>query len=1102
MIDMNLKRFFLLIFSFLPLFSVAQKIEHINSGTLIDSAAKLSDSARHKAAIALLNKINRSDTNYVKCLLQKSIVLEADSQYNQAIKVCQEALSLKENREFEPDLYNTYGNVLDDMGEREKAIEIFDKGIAKYPAYSLLYFNKGIAYRALNKNADAEVWFKKALIINPYMYSAHYQLGEAAVRQGKIIPAFISFMAYLLVSPEGRYHSSAIKYLSQITTNADVILEFKNSRTEQPSPAYQEIEDIITSKIALQAAYKPIISIDDPISRQMQALVEKLEYKADDTDFWMQYYMPYFKKVYAAGKFEPFVFHMFSGVQLDAVTNYTKKNKKLLDDFVNDAADYFNIIRRTRQLYFARRDTVKQYYFFNDGKLSGLGTLTANSKSMTGPWKGYYSTGNKKSIGQYDASGERTGDWVFYTFSGALDAREHYVSGKLEGVQDYYFENGNLTSHELYQAGQLNGVSTSYYYNGNPKVVANYKLGKKDGVEKTYYSNGALNRENTWINGVVNGQSRGYFKSGKLKDTKQYLNDKLDGPFKLYNESGTLATEGQYAKDKAEGEWKYYYANGKLKVKATYIADKENGTRETYTDDGKLSETYTAKNDQIIGDQVQYFKDGKVFSRRTYTDGVLSACVYYDKNGKELSSAKVKNGLLNVVAFDQNGFKESTAVYDNKGLLTGTDTLYHASGKIKQINNFENGELNGSAASYFINGKKKNEMTMRNGEQDGYYANYYSNGKLQSEGWMENGQNAGEWRNYDECGMLTSRSYYQNGDLDGYREEFYPDGKKSTEYKYYRGWIERLTQFDDAGKVIADDYFPKCSGKYKLLFQNGKVMVETMYKNGDFDGPYKEYFFDGSIAKSLFYKRGDLDSIATTYFYGGKKSGEGTFKTGQKEGPWNIYDEDGKLARVLNYAGNEVNGNLIYYLPDGKKDFVSVYKDDELQGSAQKFDPKGDLAYQVNYEGGFAKSYTYMDKDGKLVPEIMVDVKNGVVKTFFQNGKPSRECTFADGIKNGDDKIYYANGQLRSIDHLAFNDTQGVSKTYYEDGKLKSEYNYVDDNTDGICRDYYANGKLKKETTYANGINHGPARYYNENGKLVKTMMYYYGNLTAVSNEK
>src|ERR1700744_907445 len=180
---MKYLRLLLVLLVFFPCLCSAQKFELVNSGDIIKQCAALYDSGKYKQALAL-NKINRSDTNYVWSLYEKAISCEADSQYNQAVKYCTEALALKELREWVPDIINTYANTLMDLKEFDKARKVFDDGLKKYPSYSLLYFNKGITYMGESRWADAEACFQKALLINPYMYSAHYQLGLAELNMG------------------------------------------------------------------------------------------------------------------------------------------------------------------------------------------------------------------------------------------------------------------------------------------------------------------------------------------------------------------------------------------------------------------------------------------------------------------------------------------------------------------------------------------------------------------------------------------------------------------------------------------------------------------------------------------------------------------------------------------------------------------------------------------------------------------------------------------------------------------------------------------------------------------------------------------------------
>lgn len=1096
--------FFLLLLALVtvPEFSFSQSIQLINSGEVIKNGLALYDSAKYKSALSEFDKVNRSDTNYVYSLYAKAITCEADSQYQKALNYCREGLALKEQREHEPDIYNTYGNVLNDIGQSYKAIAIFDSAIVKYPSYSLLYFNKGIALLALKRPADAEYMFKKTLLINPYMYSAHFQLGRAALEQGKIIPAALSFMGYLLVNPAGKYWSKSVNLLAQISKSTDEILDYKNKRTAVQDENYAEVEDIVLSKIALDNSYKPIIRMDDPVSRQIQAMFEKLNYSESDNDFWMQYYIPYYKKVYSNGQFELFINQLFSNVNVPQIQDYVKRNEKELKAYRNDVADYFNLIQGTRQLAYKGRDTVKSRYYYENGSLVGKGLLI-NNKVLVGPWIFYYPAGNVKSIGNYNDGGEREGEWKFYFYSGTLKATEVFKNGKLQGVQKNYFDNGNISSVSEYKNDLIDGLVTTYYYSGNKKSALNYKLDKKDGTEKTFYSNGNLSELNNYTAGIISGTSYSYYKSGKLKKIEQYVDGKEDGPYKSYNENGTLSAEGQFTKDKGEGEWKYYDGKGKINEKRHYINDVEEGQHEEYYDNGQLSVSYNTKKGKIDGVANFYSKSGKLYANYIYDGGLIKSASYTTPSGTQINVLHYYDGLPSVINYSYDGIKESHISYNKKGELDGPDTLFYPSGKTKEINMYENGLLNGSSVSYYLNGNKKSETTMKDGKIDGVYINYYVNGKIESEGWITDGDYQGEWRYYNELGKLSSKLYYLDNDLNGYREDYNAGGEKLTEEKYHYGWLEKLTQYDNAENVINTKLFPKGTGKYTLIYPNGQIMEQGNYVNGDFDGAFKTYYFDGSLEKSFYYNKGMLDSTYISYYYGGIKSWEGNYSHGNKKGIWKNYNESGKLRTVTNYQDDQKNGEEISYFEDGNKEMVSLYKNDVIDGPRSKYDPEsGVLAYQTIFENGNVKSYTYIGKDGKLVPLIPIDTQNGVLKSYYANGNLSRLGGYSDGDLNGSDVLYYDNNQIYSQDTTVFGSYEGVSKEYYKNGKLKSVYQYSTDNANGICTDYNINGTIKKEVAYENGINNGPVKYYDENGKLVKTMIYHYGILTSVTNEK
>lgn len=1095
-----MKRHFvvLTILTVLSYHSYAQEeIPLINSGELIQQGIALADSGLNKKAIALYDKISRNDTNYVQALYQKAVCLAADSQYTESIKYCRLALSLKEQRNFEPDIYNQYGNVLDAMGDFEHALQVYDSGIQKYPAYSLLHYNKGIVFLEQSQYAKAEEIFKKTLLLNPYQYSAHFNLGIVALAQGKIIPAYMSFMGYLLMTPSGRYKSRCIKIMDEIAKADDDVLEFKNKRTEGPGESYQLSEEILLSKIALDKQYKPIIQLDDPISRQIQVLFEKLDFNEGDQDFWMQYYLPYFKQVFN-GKFELFINHIFSDVDVKVIKEFNRKNKKEMEAFLKDAATYFDLIKTTRELQWSKRAHTETRYLLDNGLLQGKGKLTDNGEMEIGPWEFYYPGGNIKAKGLLNNAGKREGDWNFYFFSGKLKAKEHYVNGDLEGKQVSYFENGQLATEKYFAHDTLNGSYSEYFVVGSLRSQVNYKNGLAEGIKKEYYSGGGVRATTTYVHSVENGPYFSYYQNGQKYDSAFYKDGKLEGNFKAYYENGVLMREGSYVKDQAEGEWKTYYPGGQLKEKMNFSNGKLEGAYEEYFENGQLLTKYINKKGKTAGAVPYYDKDGKLYSTVTFEKDIIKSANYLDKSGREIANYERKDKLFRVLSYTPMGEKFKDNTYNEKGETNGEEIGYFRSGDIYSKVNYENGVLKGPYQTFYSNGNKRVDALMEDDKKNGFYKDYFAHGQLQSMGWYTNDELNGEWRYFDEQGHLTSVSYFLNNELSGYKELFWINGKKYMEIKSSEGWLTEMTQYDTLGNILRKDSFPGGSGKYVLVYPNGKKSAEGEFVHGNLSGKYVTYYCDGSIQSTRYYKAGDIDSTYRYFYLGGKKNTEGQYSYGKKTGAWKRYDEDEHLTDLESYVLDNFSGKQFTYNENGKLEFESIYKEGDRQGPARKYDPDGTLMYEITYEGGGAKSFTYLNNNSQPVTPIIIKPVSGELKTYYPNGSVSREFSFVNGVLHGKDILYYKNGKQMSYSVFKNGVKEGPWLEYYSSGQLKSESTYLHDNLNGVYKKYSETGKLEREENYINGTLHGKSVKYDATGKVKQTLIYYYGDMIEI----
>jgi len=1069
----------------------------IVSGPLIDQAGNLYDSGQYKKAIGLYERIDRNDTNYVRALYGISACLYEDSQFSASLEYARKGLTLNSDPERKPDLYNRIANTLNEANASEQAIQVYDSAINKYPAYSILYLNKGSALIKLGRYADAEAVFRQALLIDPYSYSSHYKLGYCALSQGKLVPAFLSYMGYLLLDPEGKFKSNCIRGLDAIAKNMDTIQTILNTRKIDPDENYALLEQILQSKIALDRNYKPMIQLDDPISRQIQVVFEKMQYQESDSDFWMQYYIPYFKSVFANRQFEYLINRMFDGVDIPVIQEFNKKNKKAIQALLESAATYFNHIRSTRELNYAKRDTASASWFFSKGELSSHGTYLVKEDRLLGDWQFFYNPGNLRYAGSYNSAGKKEGWFHSYFFDGRLKGKEFYSNGQQEGEETSWFSTGTMAAHSWYTKGLLEGESVSYFWVGTPHTITHYHEGKEDGIKLTFQNNGDTALLEHYTAGTLNGEVRSWNGNRSIAVIASYKDGQLDGDYKKCYPNGRLQVEGTYKAGKQDGEWKAWYNDGQLKSIDHFVNDKSEGEYREYYDNGVLHFSCAQKNGKING-EVKYFDDdGKVFHIDNYSNGRLQKATYFDKTGIQIGKSESAGPGIDLLDFLPDGSRRVQYSYDEKGNINGTETFYYPSGKVFETDVYQAGSEQGPSIAYYTNGNKKVETPYVDGKQDGYHRSWYHHGQVQEEGWYKDGNAQGYWLYHNELGALTDSVYYSDGVVEGYRSEFTPNGRKEFERKFHGGWLEEYVQYDTTGNELRRFHLPEGTGQVRFVYPNGKPYISVDYRRSQKVGASTEWYVTGEPMELAWYNNGLQDSTYKTFYRSGAVNAEGQFRNGEKTGVWKLHYTDGSAA-VEQYVHGEQNGLERRYYPGGRKEYELIYKDGKEEGLGKWFDPDGTLLYQMRYKNDVPVGYSYLDSKDSLVPEIPIRRQAGKVKAFFPNGKVSAEFEYEDGVFSGDKRLYYTNGQLKEVLHWNDGVLEGAYLGYYPNGQVKVAGTYLHGNLHGPYKYYNEKGVVREEWNYYCGSPHGTIRLFDDSGRLVETDYYYYGTLLSV----
>jgi TonB family protein len=105
-----------------------------------------------------------------------------------------------------------------------------------------------------------------------------------------------------------------------------------------------------------------------------------------------------------------------------------------------------------------------------------------------------------------------------------------------------------------------------------------------------------------------------------------------------------------------------------------------------------------------------------------------------------------------------------------------------------------------------------------------------------------------------------------------------------------------------------------------------------------------------------------------------------------------------------------------------------------------------------------------------IVFPILIFPQQGLIKSYYDNGKLKSEINYANNIREGDAKFYYDNGVIEEERNYVNGKVDGLVKRYNKDGKLKEVFNIEDGKRDGPTSLYDSAGVYLSDLNFKNGI--------------------------------
>jgi antitoxin component YwqK of YwqJK toxin-antitoxin module/Tfp pilus assembly protein PilF len=1054
------------------------------SGEILENAAKLSQEGSAFAAALAIRKIHPSDTNYVAGLDLLTESYFQGEQYRQALKASNDRLAAQEPMSLEAYVFRAAS--LHKLDSLDAAVAVYEQAVKEYPYHYLSHYNYGVMWIEREEYRKASACLEEALQLNPYHKGTLLMLGQLALYQGHWARALIAIEAAILIDPDNTANRDLLSKMEAMAKTGFSLDKKASASGASNNEGFEEIDLLLASKAALSSKYKLKTKLGSALTRQTQLLLENIDKVRPGKSVWSRVYAPLLAKVQAKGYFDTYCHAMLASLQTPEVVKGIQKIKKNVPDMYQDLRNGWDKAYRRAQVQgFGKNYELECWYTGDDHIVKAMGELQDGEK--TGYWRYYHDNGRLASEGFYE-KGEQAGPWRIYSTNGML--RESYTALNQHPVDqyDYYHPLGTLVRSEQYDAAGLEtDTMRVYHLCGTLSQAIPYQQGKIEGEAKLYHTTGTLKGTYTYVAGKRQGPSAEYYPSGAMTNRVPYADGEQHGLYEEFHENGQLRLKGMMEKGRQQGTWESFHENGKPYRRFAFDDEAEfQGEFLELDDAGDTLEHSYFEHGEPMGEWREYDPITKKCAQRIlYGKDQIDSLIFYDADGRVIS-AQAGGPSFTAKIYDAKGRLISEGPYEGKK-QHGDWAFFHINGQIARTVRFDRGEYDGPNHEYHESGQLLALAHYQEGNRTGYYARYYRNGQIEVHGWLLDGDQDGAWANYYADGKPSSERYFIKGEMTGIAKDFRNGGELSVLSKYRYGMRLWTSSLDTAGVPIDTVYTPLGTGTVVMRHPSGQSAATwELSCNRQEHSMLRWIYADGQTWSEVPFQNDERHGPYVSFFPNGNKRAEGLYEEGEKEGLWKYYRIDGSLRMEIMFKVGKQQGEERQYSYSGAVTEVSQYRNGQLHGLSVLRDSLGNLMAELEYEEGILQRYRWETAPGQRSAWEEVRQEGlDTVRTYYANGKLSREEHTQHGISHGDMQTWHANGQPQARYTYAHGLRDGAFERYTAAGARRTAGSYLNGDYHGKLAYYRADGTLEREEEWRNGEQHGLTHYYAPDGTTV-----------------
>jgi len=309
----------------------------------IHDATVLVDEGKIEQAIAALKKLVADDPSDALAAYELGLAYAAKGD-NANCRATLEPLA-ETKSSVRAQVLGMLGNCLDQMGESDKAIAAYRRGLESAPDESGLLFNLAVTLVRHGKADEGRELLKHDIEKNPMHASAHLVLGQVFEAQGFYVPATFSYLHFLALEPASSRSAIAASRLSQLLgrgfektkAGANITIDTSARKEEGDYTGMQMM--IAIARGATIEKKKKLTEFEELQGQLSSMIVMFVELAgAEHDDFTSRVQTPFFTSMHKANLSDSFAGVALATLKLPGTEPWAKAHEK-------EISAYFDWIR-------------------------------------------------------------------------------------------------------------------------------------------------------------------------------------------------------------------------------------------------------------------------------------------------------------------------------------------------------------------------------------------------------------------------------------------------------------------------------------------------------------------------------------------------------------------------------------------------------------------------------------------------------------------------------------------------------------------------------------------------------------------------------------